>query len=248
MAKRGNKIHVATTRRRYKGKVYETHLLRRTFREDGKVKHETVGNISHLPPPIVEIVRRALRGEPVARTDNIEIVRSLPHGHVAAALGAARACGIETAVASRRSRERDIVMAMIVARVIDPGSKLETARELRDETAASTLGLELGIGDIGEDELYSAMDWLLKRQTRIENKLAKKHLRDGTLVLYDVSSSYYTGSKCPLAKHGYSRDHRGDLPQIVYGLLCAPDGCPVAVEVFEGNTADPNTLDSQIKK
>lgn len=250
MAKRGGAVHVATIERCHKGKIYKSHLLRRTFREDGKVKHETLGNISHLPDEVVGLVRAALRGEisPASTSDNLKIVRSLPHGHVAAVLGTIRNLSLEQTISSRPSLERTLVVAMITARVIDPASKLATARGLNSETASSSVGLELDLESISEDDLYEAMDWLVGRQNRIENKLAKKHLHDGTLVLYDVSSSYYTGSHCTLAKFGHNRDGKNGYPQIVYGLLCNPEGCPVAIEVFEGNTADPKTLDSQIRK
>ena len=242
-------MHVATIKRTYQGKVYESHLLRRTYREDGKVKHETLGNISHLPPDIIDGIRAALSGEPlVPAGDAFDIVRTLPHGHVVAVLGTLRNLALEQVLASRPSRERTLVVAMICARVIDPGSKLFTARTLNSETCSSSLGHELGEENASEDDLYRAMDWLEKRQRRIEGKLAKKHLRDGSLVLYDVTSSYYTGTHCKLAKRGHNRDRKKGFPQIVYGLLCNVDGCPVAVEVFEGNTADPTTLAPQIKK
>lgn len=252
MPKRDGPVHVATTRRKYKDKVYETHLLRRTFREDGKVKHETVGNLSHLPAHIIELIRVALRGDvpPVSGvpTQSFEILRSLPHGHVAAVLGTARKLGAEKLLASRACQERTLVLAMLVDRILDPESKLATSRSLRSETAASSLGLQLDLQEVSEDDLYEALDWLVERQSRIEAKLAEKHLEDGTLVLYDVSSSYYTGRSCPLEKLGHSRDGKKGVPQIVYGLLCNAEGCPVAVEVFEGNTGDPKTLSSQIEK
>jgi len=249
MPKRNGPVHVATTTRRYKGKVYRSHLLRRTYREDGKVKHETVGNISHLPPNVIEVVRAALRGEEcLSPTDGFEIIRTLPHGHVAAVLGTLRKIGLEQIIGSRASTERTLVLAMIVARIIEPRSKLATTRELNEETLSSSLGHELGIESLSEDDLYRAMDWVLKRQHRIETKLAKKHLRDGSLVLYDVSSSYYTGTHCSLAEFGHDRDGKKGFPQIVYGLLCNSEGCPVAVEVFKGNTGDPKTLAPQIHK
>lgn len=249
MTTRGGAVHVATTRRHYKGKVYQTHLLRRTYREGGKVKHQTLGNISHLPAQVIEIIRGALRGEeflPVAAS--LEIRRSLAHGHVAAVLGSLRKVGLEEVLASRGSRERDVVVAMIVARVLEPLSKLATARGLRTQSAFSTLGEALGVARVDEDDLYGAMDWLIERQGRIERKLAKKHLRNGSVVLYDATSSYYTGSHCSLAKFGHSRDGKKDFGQIVYGLLCNSEGCPVAVEVFEGNIGDPKTLGAQIDK
>jgi hypothetical protein len=248
MASRDGSVHVATTTRRYKGKVYQTHLLRRSYREDGKVKHRTLGNLSHLPPDLIETIRRRLRAELAPQGGEFDIVRSLPHGHVVAVLGTLRKIGLEELIGSRSSSERTLVVAMIVARVIDACSKLATARGLAEETAASSLGLELGLKELSEDDLYAAMDWLRERQNRIENKLAKKHLQDGSLILYDVSSSFYTGTHCSLAQFGHSRDLKKGFPQIIYGLLCNSDGCPVAIEVFEGNTADPKTLGSQIEK
>lgn len=248
MPSRNGPVHVATTERRYKGKVYQTHLLRRTYREGGKVKHETLGNLSHLPPDLIDTIRGRLRGEVPVAGGTFEIVRSLPHGHVAAVLGTLRAIGLEEVIASRASVERTLVLAMAVARVIDPVSKLATAQGLSEETASTSLGLELGMESVSENHLYDAMDWLLARQRRIENKLAKKHLQDGSLILYDVSSSYYTGTHCSLAEFGHDRDGKKGFPQIVYGLLCNAEGCPVAVEVFEGNTGDPTTLSSQVVK
>jgi transposase len=248
MATRTGTVHVATTRRRYKGKVYETHLLRRTYREGGQVKHQTVGNLSHLPPNIIDMIRRGLRGDLPPESGGFDILRSLPHGHVAAVLGVLRKIGLEQMIASQASAERTLAVAMVVMRVIRPGSKLATARRIRSESACCSLGLELDLESVSERDLYRAMDWLLERQSRIEAKLAKKHLRDGTLVLYDVSSSYYTGKRCRLAKFGHNRDGKKGFPQIVYGLLCNADGCPVATEVFEGNTGDPRTLSRQIEK
>jgi hypothetical protein len=248
MASRGGAAHVATIKRVYKGRVYETHLLRRTFREGGKVKHETLGNLSHLPPHALEAVRRALRGEQlVAVEEAFEIVRSLPHGHVAATLGVLRNLGLEKLLGSRRCRERDLVTAMIVARLVEPGSKLATGRAVHRDTAHSTLGELLGVEDADADELYAAMDWLLARQESIEAALARRHLH-GTLVLYDVTSTYFEGRTCPLARLGHSRDGQPGKLQIVIGLLCDPEGRPVAVEVFDGNTGDPTTLAPQIAK
>jgi hypothetical protein len=247
MPKRNGAVHVATTRRAYKGKVYVTHLLRRTYREEGKVKHQTLGNLSHLPPDLIDTIRRRLAGEPLP-PGPFRILRSLPHGHVVAILGTLQNIGLDQALASRGGRERDLVVAMIVARMISPASKLATARGLREETATTSLNLELGLEAIEDRELYDALDWLLKRQEQIETKLAKRHLQDGTLVLYDVSSSYYTGHQSELVQFGHPRDPTKGFPQIVYGLLCSADGCPVAIEVFAGNTADPNTLASQIAK
>jgi len=248
MPKRSGSVHVATTTRTYKGKTYRTHLLRRTFRKDGKVQHETLGNISHLPEDLIEVIRGRLRGEELPAAESWEIRRSLPHGHVALVLGALKQIGLDQLIASRRSRERDLVVAMIVARVLCPGSKLACARSLKEETATSSLALELELGPLEERELYEAMDWLVPRQQRIEKKLARRHLEDGTLLLYDLSGSYYTGKRSALVDFGFCRDGKTGVPQIVYGLLCNARGCPVSIEVFPGNTADPTTLASQIAK
>ncbi len=241
-------MHVATTRRRYKDRVYETHLLRRTYRAHGTVKHETLGNLSHLPPAALDAVRRVLKGEAlVSAHDRFECVRSLPHGHVVAVLGTLRTLGLDTLLSARRRRERDLVIAMIVARILTPGSKLATARAVAAETAQTSLGGLLDVEEADEDQLYAALDWLLPRQARIETALARRHL-DNTLVLYDVTSSYFEGRTCPLARRGYSRDHKRGTLQIVIGLLCNHEGCPIAVEVFDGNTADPTTVAPQVKK
>jgi len=230
-------------------KTYSTTLLRRTFRENGKVKHETLGNISHLPPHVIEMIRGSLRGEAyVPASGEFEIVRSLPHGHVAAVLGMLRNLGVDQMISSRPCRNRDLVEAMIVARIIAPSSKLATARGFNSRTECSSLGETLGLERADEDDLYEAMDWLVKRQNRIESKIARRHLRDGTLVLYDLSSSYYTGKNCPLAKFGKDRDGKKGFPQINYGLLCNAEGRPIAIEVFEGNTGDASTLPAQVLK
>jgi hypothetical protein len=249
MAKRGGAIHVATTRRTYKGRVYETHLLRRSIRKGEKVQHETVGNLSHLPMPVIELIRRALKGETfVSAEQGFECIRSLPHGHVAAVLGSLKKLGVDKIVARRKSRMRDLVVAMIVARIIDPRSKLAIARGLSEDTAFSTLGETLDVVSASEEELYAAMDWLLPRQGAIEKRLAQRHLAEGTLVLYDVTSSYFEGRTCPLARLGHNRDGKKGKLQIVIGLLCTREGQPVAVEVFDGNTGDPSTVASQIAK
>jgi transposase len=250
MSRRSSAVHVATTKRVYKGRVYETHLLRRTYRDGGKVRHQTLGNLSHLPGDLIAIIRRRLRGEHTPQSGPWEILRTFPHGHVVAVLGTLKKLGLEAILASRPSRERSLVIAMIVARILEPASKLATARALQEETATTSLGLELGLEQerIDEQELYIALDWLLKRQSRIENKLARQHLSEGTLILYDVTSSYYTGHRSTLIQFGYDRDGKRGFPQIVYGLLCNADGCPVAIEVFAGNTSDPNTLGAQITK
>jgi Transposase DDE domain len=238
-------VHVVTNRREGKGREYVSHLLRRSYREDGKVKNETVGNISHLPEELVELVRAGLRGEPVGvLSDAFAIERSLPAGHVDAALAMARRLELARLLDRRPSRERDLVLAMICQRVIAPASKLATARAL----SLSTLADEFSVRGADEDELYRALDWLLVRQQRIEDRLARRHLREGELVLYDVSSSYFEGRHCPLAKRGYSRDGKRGTLQIIYGLLCDRRGRPISVEVFGGNLHDDATLPSQIAK
>jgi len=249
MPSRTGPVHVATTRRKYKGKVYETHLLRRTYRDAGKVKHETVGNISHLPSDIIEVVRRALKGEIFSGVQqDLEITRSLPHGHVAAVLGMIRKLRLEAIISSEGCRERDLVLGMIVSRVLAPSSKLAAARGLGAETLSTSVGDVLGIESAEVNELYGAMDWLVARQGEVEDALSVRHLSDGSLVLYDVTSVYLEGRKCPLAHFGHNRDGKKGKLQIVFGLLCTSEGCPVAVEVFEGNTADPKTLAPQIAK
>jgi transposase len=225
-------------------------LLRESYRQDGKVRKRTLCNLSDWPTAHIEGLRGVLKGGTVisAEHDAFTVTRSLPHGHVAAALGAAHKIGLDGILGPDGDRCRDLILALLVGRILDPTSKLAAARALSPATAASSLGEVLGLGEVDEDELYTALDWLLERQPAIEATLAKRHLTHGTLVLYDVSSSYMEGRCCPLAKRGYSRDGRKGTLQIVYGLLCAPDGCPVAIEVFEGNTADPMTLASQIDK
>jgi hypothetical protein len=225
-------------------------LLRESYRENGKVRKRTLCNLSDWPAAHIEGLRGVLRGGTVipAERDAFTVIRSLPHGHVAAALGTARKIGLDRILGPEGNRCRDLVLALLLARIVEPASKLATARGLSPATAASSLGEMLGLGEVDEDDLYTALDWLLERQPAIERVLAKHHLSSGTLVLYDVSSSYMEGHCCPLAKRGYSRDGRRGTLQIVYGLLCAPDGCPVAIEVFEGNTADPMTLAAQVDK
>jgi hypothetical protein len=238
-------LHVVTNRRQGKGREYVTHLLRRSYREGGKVKNETVGNISHLPEELVELVRVGLRGEPVGLlSDAFVIERSLPAGHVNAALVMARRLELARLIDRVPSRERDLVLAMICQRALAPASKLGTVRAL----GQSTLADELGVSDADEDDLYQAMDWLFERQQRIEDRLARRHLKDGELVLYDVSSSYFEGRSCELARLGYSRDQKRGSLQIIYGLLCDRPGRPIAVEVFSGELHDDKTLPSQIAK
>ena len=225
-------------------------LLRESFRDAGKVKKRTLANLSKWPPTLVEGLRVLLKGgAAVSRLDDaFDIVRSRPHGHVAAALGTLRELRLDRTIAGADSPERRRVLAMIVARIVDPGSKLAAARGLAEATARDSLAETLGLEDCGEDDLYAAMDWLLKRRDAIERRLAKRHLEDGALVLYDLTSVYLEGRRCPLAKRGYSRDGKRGKLQIEFGLLCDAEGRPVAVEVFDGNTADPATVGAQIDK
>ncbi len=225
-------------------------LLRESYRDGGKVKNRTLANLSHWPPDKIDNLRRVLKGQSptLELTQAFEITRSLPHGHVAAVLGSAARLGIEELIDPTPSRNRDLVCAMLIAQVIAPGSKLAFARGLRTETATSTLGQVLGVSGADEDDLYDAMDWVLARKDAIENSLAARHLANGTLVLYDVSSAAFEGRTCPLGKIGHPRDGVKGRLQIVYGLLCSPAGVPIAIEVFEGNTADPKTLAAQIGK
>jgi len=235
MPARTGAAHVVTTRRVYKDKVYCTHLLRRSYREDGKVKNETLGNLSHLPDALIDIIRRSLQGESfVAAGQAFEVVRSRAHGHVAAVALAMQRLGLASLIASQPSRQRDLVLAMVASRIVQPETKLATTRRWH----CTTLAEEFGVAQADEDDLYAAMDWLLARQDTIEDKLAARHLRKDALVLYDLSSSYFEGSCCPLARRGYSRDGRRGTLQVNYGLLTDARGCPVAISVFEGNTAD----------
>ena len=239
MPSRTGTAHVVTTKRIYKDKVYCTHLLRRSYREDGKVKNETLGNLSHLPDALIDIIRRSLQGETfVAVSQAFEVVRSRAHGHVQAVALAMQRLGLASVIASQPSRERDLVLAMVAARIVQPDTKLATCRRWH----CSSLAEDFGVTDATEDDLYAAMDWLLARQDAIEHKLATRHLREDALVLYDLSSSYFEGSTCPLAKRGYSRDGRPGTLQVNYGLLTDARGCPVAVSVFEGNTSDSLTF------
>ena len=243
MSSRSGPVHVATTTRRYKNKIYTSHLLRRSFRAGKQVKHETLGNLSHLPDSLIDVIRRSLAGESfVPAAEAFLVERSRPHGHVEAVLGTLRQLGLERLLASKPSRQRDLVVAMIVERLLHPGSKLATTRLWRHSTLAEQLGVE----DADENDLYGALDWLLARQKRIEKKLAARHLAGGDTVLYDVSSSYYEGHHCPLAAHGHSRDRKKGKPIIVYGVLADSQGRPLAVNVYPGNTGDPATLPDQV--
>src|SRR5881392_3257468 len=238
-------MHVVTNTIRRGDRVYTAHLLRRSYREGGKVKKQTLANLSHLPDELIELIRAALRGERfVAAGEAFQIERSLPAGHIEAALAMSRRLELARLLDRSRSRERDLCLAMIVQRVIAAGSKLAMSRAFSQSTLAS----ELSVEGADEDELYAALDWLLARQVRIEQALARRHLAEGTLVLYDVSSSYFEGRSCPLAHLGYSRDGRRGTLQVIYGLLCDRRGCPVAVELFEGSLHDDKTLPSQIEK
>ena len=226
-------------------------LLRESFRENGKVKTRTLANLSRWPEHKLDRLDRALKGLPPADWDLSEafdITRSLPHGHVAAVAGTAEKLGIPELIDPTPSRRRNLVLAMLIGQVIEPGSKLAIARGLRAQTATSTLGAVWGVSGADEDDLYDAMDWALERKDGIETALAARHLTNGTLVLYDVSSAAFEGHTCPLGAIGHARDGVKGRLQIVYGLLCSPTGAPVAIEVFKGNTADPKTLKAQIDK
>ena len=224
-------------------------LLRESYRDGDKVKNRTLANLSDWPADQIETLRAALRGDKLVPVgEGMEIVRALPHGHVAAALGMARQIGLDELLPDGSERQRNLALALIVERLLDPAPKLATARALDETTALNSLGVTLGLGEVKAKEVYAALDWLGEAQSSIEDALARRHLHDGTLVLYDVSSSYVEGRCCELAHFGHPRDHRPDKMQIVYGLLCSADGCPVAIEVFEGNTGDPSTVGNQITK
>ena len=224
-------------------------LLRESYRDGGRVKKRTLANLSKLPTTAIEALRGILRGEQLVHPDDaFTCVRSRPHGHVAAVLGTLKRLGLHSLLARGTSRVRDLVVALIVARVIDAQSKLATARALTPESAVSTLGDLLNLGQVDPLELYAAMDWLVERQAAIEQRLAKRHLPEHTLVLYDLTSSYVEGTHCELARRGHSRDRKKGTLQIVFGLLCTAKGCPVAVEVFEGSTSDPLTVARQVDK
>jgi transposase len=244
MAARTGTVHVATTKRVYNGKTYVTHLLRRSIRKGKTVTHETLGNLSHLPDHLIDLIRRSLKGETfVPAAAAFRITASTPHGHVEAVLTMIRELGVDDLIASEPSRRRDLVTAMIAERLLFPSSKLANTRHWHDTTLAE----ELDVADATEDHLYDAMDWLLARQRAIENKLARRHLGEGATVLYDVTSSYYEGRTCPLARFGHDRDGKTGCPIIVYGALTDADGRPVAVQVYPGNTGDPGTVPDQVE-
>ena len=225
-------------------------LVRESYRQGNKVHKRTLANITHLSDEVINGIGKLLKGGQIIEDfeDDFHIIRSLPYCHVKSILSVINDIGLRPFIASRESKELKLVIAMIVSRIVNPGSKLATARSMSSETCSTALGDLLGIERVSETDFYRAMDWLLKRQDKIESSLARKHLEDGSLVLYDVSSSYFEGTCCPLAKRGHNRDKKQGKLQIVYGLLCDKNGCPVAIEVFEGNTADPKTVKDQIVK
>ena len=241
-------MHVATTKRKYKGVTYKNYLIRQNYRENGKVKHKTIANITHLPSDLIETIRKRLKeGKPISG-EGFSIIRSLPHGHVEAILQTIKRIGLDNIIGSKRSKSRDIILGLIIQRLIRPDSKLGSLRNFQDSTATNSVGSELELDSLTRSQLYTALDWLEQRQKRIEKKLAGHHLKAGTIVLYDISGSYYTGKESDLVQYGYNRDKKRGYPQIVYGLICNSEGCPVAVEVFSGDTTDSETLSSQIEK
>ena len=225
-------------------------LLRESYRQGGRVKTRTLKNLSDWPAERIDLLRAVLRGDQlVPAGEGVAIKQALPHGHVVAALETARRIGLDRLLLRQGpQRRRDLALALIIARLLEPAAKLATARALDPATASHSMGAVLDLGPVAARETYSALDWLGRQQGRIEAALARRHLAAGTLVLYDLTSTYLEGRCCPLAQYGYSRDHRNDKRQIVFGVLCNQEGCPVAVEVFAGNTADPSTLKSQIDK
>ncbi len=227
-------------------------LLRESYREGKKVKKRTLANLSKLPDEVVDNLRLSLKGASVVNQEELPelctVLRSLPHGHVACVLGTINKLGIPQLIESKKTRRRDLAVAMIVSRIINPTSKLGTVRGIRAETASSSLGELLGLSHGDKNEYYEALDWLLSKQIDIENSLASRHLKNGSLILYDLTSTYVEGTECSLAAYGYSRDKKKGKLQIVFGILCNQEGCPIAVEVFEGNRLDRQTLAQQISK
>ncbi len=245
MPARTGTAHVVTTTRKYKDRVYHTHLLRRSYREGGTVKNETLGNLSHLPAALVDIIRRSLQGEtfvPLAQA--FEITCSRAHGQVQAVSAAMQRLGFASLIAAKPCRERELVLAMVASRIVAPLTKLATTRWWH----TTTLAEDFAVADASEDDLYAAMDWLVQRQNTLQKKLARRHLSPGGLVLYDLSSSYFEGTTCPLAKRGYSRDGKHGMLQVNYGLLTDARGCPVAVSVHAGNTADSTTFLPEVQR
>lgn len=237
-------MHVVTNTVKRGDREYHSHLLRRSYREGGKVKKETLANLSHLPPRAIAALRAVLAGETLVAAEAFELEGSLPAGHVDAVLVAARRLGLARLLDRSPSKQRDLVLAMICQRALKPGSKLATARSLHQ----STLAVELDVEGADQDDLYAAMDWLGDRQEKIEERLSARHLADGAHALYDLSSSYFEGRTCPLASRGCSRDGRRGTLQVTYGLLADPEGRPVAIEAFPGSTHDDATLPAQIEK
>lgn len=238
-------MHVAKIERKHGGRTYVSHLLRQSYREDGKVKHRTLANLSHLPARLLELIRRSLQGEVLLTPEeSVCTLDSKPHGHVEAILTTCRQLDMEGLLGSRASRQRSLILALLVQRLLFPCSKLASLRYWQSTTLAD----ELELGATNTTELYQALDWLVARQADIERKLAQRHLHEGGVVLYDVSSSFYEGRTCPLAHYGYDRDGKKGLPIIVYGLLTDPVGRPVAIDVYPGNTADSTTIPDQIVK
>src|SRR3974377_474241 len=245
VARRDGSVHVVTTKRLYKGKLYHTHLLRRSYRDGKTVKNESLGNLSHLPDPLIELIRRALRGEAFAPVSQLfEVTSSRSHGHVQAVRAAMAQLKFEALLGSRPSKERNLVCALVAARILAPHTKLATTRWWH----TTTLAEEFSVTQADEDDPYAAMDWLVGRQRAIEKKLAARHLGEGSLVLYDVSSSYFEGTTCPLARFGHNRDGKKGKLQVNYGLLTDRRGCPVAAPVPEGNTGDSETLWPKLEK
>ena len=245
MPSRSGPVHVVTTTRRYGDKVYKTHLLRRSYRDGATVRNETLGNLSHLPDTLIDLIRRSLKGETfIPATQAFEVVSSRPHGHVQAVMRAIHRLDIPALLGAKRTRERDLAVAMVAARVLAPHTKLATVRWW-DNTSLPRVA---GVDGADEQELYAAMDWLLERQDKIQKKLADRHLRPGAMALYDLSSSYYEGATCPLAQRGYSRDGKRGTLQVNYGLLTDQRGCPVAISVHPGDTADPATFGPEVER
>jgi len=245
MDKKHGSVYIAEIKRKYKDRVYTTYLLRRSYREDGKVKQQTLANLSHLPAEGISVLRGMLHGEKYVPVEQaLEVERTRQHGHVASVRAMFRELGLHTIIDPDESRMRDLVEAMVVARVVEPQPKLSTTRWWQ----TTTLPEDLGVTDATEDDLYAAMDWLLGRQSRVEGELGRRHLKEGGLVLYDLTSSYVEGTRCTLASFGHNRDGKVGKRQVNYGLMLDPVGRPVAVEVYKGNTGDPMTVESQLEK
>ena len=241
----GKTVHLSEVVTRRGGKTYRSFYLRHAYRENGRIKKET---LLKLTPEEAERFQAVFGAPRIAPGMPIGIAESVPHGDAAAVLAMAKQCGLAEALSDRRSSDRKLAMGLIMAQLLNPGSKVSHADYLSESRLLSSLGIELGLGEVHENDLYESLDWLGRRQAKVEAKLAAKHLKEGGIVLYDSSSSYFEGTQCPLARRGYSRDHRRDLPQVNYGLLCSEEGRPVAVEVFEGNVNDVKTLPTQVQK